>query len=102
MACNKEFSSGYVLLDPDQLSLFELIRLLFPGHIGKRAFVDCHEGAESNFERRWIIFISIFAQKLLQLLAKPLSWFGSAFEMGLNLPSANGGFGMLLFNCLRG
>ncbi|RVX21149.1 hypothetical protein CK203_001775 [Vitis vinifera] len=100
--CNKEFSSDYTLLIPEKLSFYELIRILFPGGIEKRAFVDCQEGADSNFERRWIIFISILAQKLLQFVAKPLSWFGSAFEMGLNLCSTNGGFGMLLLNYLRG
>ena len=100
--CNKEFSTDYILLEPEKLNFYELIRILFPGDIEKRKFVDCLEGAESNFERRWIIFISISAQKFLQFVAKPLSWFGSAFETGLNLSSTNGGFGMLLLNCLRG
>ncbi|RVX21184.1 hypothetical protein CK203_001779 [Vitis vinifera] len=99
--CNKEFSTDYILLEPEKLNFYELIRILFPGDIEKRKFVDCLEGAESNFERRWIIFISISAQKFLQFVAKPLSWFGSAFETGLNLSSTNGGFGMLLLNCLR-
>ena len=103
--CNKEFSSDYILLRPEKLSFYELIRILFPGDIEKRAFVDCQEGADSadsSFERRWVIFISILAQKLLQFVAKPLAWFGSTFEMWLNLFSANGGFGMLLLNSLTG
>ena len=100
--CNKEFSSDYILLKPEKLSFYELIRVLFPGDIEKRKFVDCQEGAESNFERRWVIFISILAQKFLQFVAKPLASFGSTFETGLNLFSTNGGFGTLLFNSLRG
>ncbi|CBI21422.3 hypothetical protein VitviT2T_011034 [Vitis vinifera] len=100
--CNKEFSSECVLLTPEEVSFFQLFRILFPGDKGKENFVDSQKGVESTFKRRWIIFISILVQKFLQSVAKPLSWFGSKFETGLNLSSSNGSFRMLLLNCFRG
>lgn len=99
---NNEFGGEFILLKPEEVSFFELFHILFPRDKEKKKFVDGQKGVESTFERRWIIFISILVQKFLQSVAKPLSWFGSKFETGLNLSSRNGSFGMLLLNCFRG
>ncbi|KAI6695224.1 hypothetical protein NL676_022934 [Syzygium grande] len=102
MACDKSFSSSYLLLSPEKVSAVEIFRILIHGDVHERAFVDSSEEGEESFERRWIMFISILAQKLLLLVAKPLSWSGSAIEFWLNLWSSNRNFGRLLINCFRG
>ncbi|KAA8547101.1 hypothetical protein F0562_003530 [Nyssa sinensis] len=104
--CNKGFSSNYMLLKPEEVRLFDLIRVLFHRNLEKRKFGDCPEGEgeakHESFEHRWLIFVSILVQKMLQSLSKPLAWFGSKLEWWLNLLSCNCNFGTLLVNCLRG
>ncbi|KAF7850687.1 hypothetical protein BT93_L5110 [Corymbia citriodora subsp. variegata] len=63
--------------------------------------VEPRERGES-FRGRWIMFVSILAQKLLLLVAKPMSWIGWAVEFWLNLLSSNQNLGGLPVNCLRG
>ncbi|PWA56608.1 triacylglycerol lipase-like 1 [Artemisia annua] len=67
-----------------------------PDHVGKKG------GVEESFSRRFVIFISIVAQKLLQVVNKPLVWAGSAIEFLPNFLDANGGFLKLLFNFISG
>ncbi|KAL2499678.1 alpha/beta-Hydrolases superfamily protein [Abeliophyllum distichum] len=100
--CNKSFSSDYMLLNPDEASLNDVVRILFSSDIGKRKFVDCPEGTREPFGRRWIIFVSILAQKVLQKVSKPLARFGSAVEGWLNLVSSNGNSLRLAINSIRG
>lgn len=102
MACNKGFSSSYMLLKPEEVRFFDLIHILFSSDLEKRSFVECPEGTEETFRYRWFIFISIWAQKFLQLVATPLAFVGSGIEMWLNLLSSNRNFGVLLLNLLRG
>lgn len=102
MDCDKGFSSSYMLLKPEELTFFDLVNILFSTDIEKRKFVDSAEVKEEDFQRRWLIFISIIVQKLLQFFSKPISFFGSLTEMWLNLLSSNGGFGSLLLNTMEG
>jgi hypothetical protein len=102
MDCDKGFSSSYMLLKPEELTFFDLIKILFSTDIEKRKFVDSAEVKEEDFQRRWLIFISIIVQKLLRFFSKPISFFGSLTEMWLNLLSSNGGFGSLLLNTIEG
>ncbi|KAB1214706.1 Lipase [Morella rubra] len=102
MACDKGFSSSYMLLKPEEVRFFDLIHILFSSDLEKRSFVECPEGTEETFRYRWFIFISIWAQKFLQLVATPLAFVGSGIEMWLNLLSSNRNFGVLLLNLLRG
>ncbi|KAJ4840852.1 hypothetical protein Tsubulata_029322, partial [Turnera subulata] len=96
------FSSNHLLLKPEEVSLLDLIKILFSNDLEQRKFVDSAEAKEESFERRWLVFVSIVAQKLLQFVSKPLSSMGSLTEMWLNLLSSNLGFGRLLLNVLRG
>ncbi|KAL0343699.1 UNVERIFIED_CONTAM: hypothetical protein Sangu_1257300 [Sesamum angustifolium] len=89
--CNKSFSSNYMLLKPEDAGFLDLAKMLFSSDLGKRKFIDCPEGAREPFGRRWIIFISVMVQKLLQATAKPMAAFGSGVENWLNLLSGNGG-----------
>ncbi|KAL5556999.1 hypothetical protein UlMin_039235 [Ulmus minor] len=101
-ACDKSFSRSYMLLDPNEVGFCDLIKLLFSSNIEKRKFVDSSDATEESFGRRWLIFLSIAAQKFLMFVSKPLAGVGSAFETGLNLLSSNEGLFRLILNSLRG
>ncbi|CAH1421106.1 unnamed protein product [Lactuca virosa] len=101
--CNKSFCKDYLLLSPKDVGFLDLVMLLFSEHIGNRKFIDCPDGTvEEGFGHRFVIFISILAQKVLHLVDKPLGWLGSAIEFLPNFSDANGGFLMLLLNVVSG
>lgn len=107
MACDKGFSSSYMLLKPEEVRFFDLIRILFSSNVEERKFVDycparTAAAEDVNFRRRWMIFISILAQKFLLFTSTLLLWFGSGFEMWLNLVSINQNVGRLLLNFFQG
>ncbi|KAK3416231.1 hypothetical protein EUGRSUZ_H01681 [Eucalyptus grandis] len=102
MACDKSFCSNYLLLSPEKAGVIDLLRILIYSDVHKREFLDSSEEGEESFERRWIMFVSILVQKLLLLVAKPLSLIGSVIKFLLNLLSSNRNFGRLLVNCFRG
>ena len=101
--CDKSFCQDYLLLSPKDVGLWDLMMLLFSKHIQNRKFIDCPEGTvEESFLQRFVIFISIVAQKLCHLLYRPLAWIGSVIEFLANFLNDNGGFRMMLWNFLRG
>ncbi|KAL1333148.1 hypothetical protein HN51_061901 [Arachis hypogaea] len=102
--CNKGFADSYMLLNHEDAHLVDLVKLLFSKNVGKRKFVDSHAGGdyEDSFAHRWLIFISIVGQKLLQFVAKPLAFLGNCVERFVNLLLLNGGFFFLILNFLRG
>ncbi|PWA46032.1 hypothetical protein CTI12_AA512720 [Artemisia annua] len=101
--CDKSFCKDYLLLSPKDVRLWDLIMLLFSKNIGNMKFIDCPNGTvEESFSRRFVIFVSIVVQKLLQVVNKPLGWVGSAIEFLPNCLDANGGFLKLLFNFISG
>ncbi|KAJ0754136.1 putative triacylglycerol lipase [Helianthus annuus] len=101
--CDKSFCEDHLLLSPKDVGLRDLITLLFSKNIANRKGIDCPAGTtEETFTRRFVIFISIVAQKVLLLLYKPLSWVGSAIEFMPNFMLANGGLSKLLFNVVSG
>ncbi|XAR73992.1 Triacylglycerol lipase [Bertholletia excelsa] len=103
MAYDRSFSKNYMLLSLEEAGLLDAIRLLFYGDLEKTKFIDCPKCVkDSSFKYRWLIFVSITVQKGLQLVAKPLAWFGSVLEWWINLVSSNQNFAVLLWNFLRG
>lgn len=102
--CDKGFSCSYMILKPEEVRFFDLIHILFFSDIGKRDFVDSSgpDGTEESFHRRWLIFVSIVAQKFLQFVAKPLGFVGSVIETWLNLVSSNRSLGRLFLNLFQG
>ncbi|XP_057969614.1 triacylglycerol lipase OBL1-like [Malania oleifera] len=102
MACNKSFCSDYILLKPEEVTLFDLLAILFYRKLDGRRFVECPEGKEFDFERRWLIFMSVVAQAILQLVKKPMAWMGSFVELWLNLLPTNGGLRGFMLNLTRG
>ncbi|KAA8547100.1 hypothetical protein F0562_003529 [Nyssa sinensis] len=101
MASSDQTSRKYLVLKPEEASLLDLFHILFSGEIESRKFVKCLKVKEKFLERRGIIFFSVVVQKVLQFTAKPMSWFGSKFELWLNLVSSNNNFGVLLLNLVQ-
>ncbi|XP_058217253.1 triacylglycerol lipase OBL1-like [Rhododendron vialii] len=96
---------NYLELKPHDATLLDLVRIMFTSD-NSLAMKKSVETSELNhlrgLELRWIIFISLYVQKLLLYLKKPMAWLGYVIEMCLNLPSSNGGFWWLLLNILKG
>lgn len=99
--CNKAFSSNYMVLDQEEVKFLDLFHILFSSNLDDRKFVDS-SATHETFRHRWLIFISIVAQKFLMFVAKPLAVLGWMIEMWLNLLRYNHGFRHLLLNLLRG
>ncbi|TKY55707.1 feruloyl esterase A [Spatholobus suberectus] len=102
--CNKRFANSYMLLKPEDAGFFDLLRVLIYRNLSKRKFVESHaeDTLDESLGHRWLIFLSILAQKLLQLVAKPLALFGTCVELLINLVALNGGVFRLVLNFLRG
>ncbi|XWS24229.1 hypothetical protein CRYUN_Cryun28dG0082900 [Craigia yunnanensis] len=102
MTTEEHFCDDYFVLNPEEASFFDLFRLLFSSELENRRFIDGPGHQSENFRRRWIIFISVLAQKLLLLGTKPMALVGNVLEMWLNLLSINGGLSNLLLNLATG
>ncbi|KAL1370797.1 hypothetical protein HN51_000989 [Arachis hypogaea] len=102
--CDKGFADSYMLLKHEDARFFDLLHVLTSRNMSRRRFVESHAEGEvdESFGHRWLIFISILAQKLLQLMAKPLAFFGICVELLINLIALNGGIFYIIFNFLRG
>ncbi|GLU04258.1 hypothetical protein SLE2022_214170 [Rubroshorea leprosula] len=105
MISQHNFFDNYLLLKPKEANVFDLVHLLFSSSLLERKrFIECPAELPkyTDFRRRWLIFISVLAQKLLLLLNTPMAKTGHALEMCLNLFSSNGGFLRLLRNLFKG
>ncbi|KAI3500451.1 hypothetical protein L1887_36272 [Cichorium endivia] len=103
MVCDKSFSSSYMLLNHEEVGVVDLVHMLRSHAIEKRNFVDCPKGmTEENFNQRWLISMSVLAQKILKTIEKPLAATGSGIEYWLNLVSCNRNLGGLIWNWIRG
>ncbi|XP_059637969.1 triacylglycerol lipase OBL1-like [Cornus florida] len=102
MACEEEEFGrrDYLVLKPAEASLFDLVRILYSSELNKRQFVQCRE--TEKLEYRWILFISVLAQKLLLYLKTPMKLIGYLLTMWLNFVSINGGFFSLLQKIRKG
>ncbi|KAJ9166244.1 hypothetical protein P3X46_021022 [Hevea brasiliensis] len=99
----EDFCPNKLLLDPEEATFFELIRLLFSSDVKSRRFVECpEEQRRRDFSHRWLIFISVVVQKFLLFYRTPLAQIGNAIETWLNLVSSNGGLFMLMLKFLKG
>ncbi|TXG52423.1 hypothetical protein EZV62_021592 [Acer yangbiense] len=105
MASEEYLCQNYLFLKPKEATLFDLIHLLYSSNLEELRFVECSDQADrhiNNFRRRWLIFISVVAQKLLLFMRIPLTIVGNVLELCLNLLSSNGGFLRLLYNLFTG
>lgn len=95
------FSGNYMILRPEEMSWWDPFSILCNRDFGHKKMVEFPVGKEENLTPRWLIFISLLGQKVLQIMAKPMLWFGSVFEMGLNILSSNRNIFVLLFRALQ-
>jgi len=103
MGSRNLFGVNYLLLKPEEATVFDLGTLLFSSKLSNRRFIECPEGVEAEyFRQRWLIFTSVVAQILLLASRNSLKRFGDMLEFWINLLSWNGGFKGLFFNILRG
>ncbi|KAG4962468.1 hypothetical protein JHK82_039157 [Glycine max] len=104
MASSEElFGLNYLLLKPQEASAVDLGRLLFSSNLNNRGFIECPREIEAReFRQRWLLFISIVAQKVLVASRNSLKNVGDTLELWLNLLSSNGGLIRLLFKFLTG
>jgi hypothetical protein len=103
MAPNEtQFGDHHMLLNPEHASLYDLVRFLLFSTSETSKIIHYTEEQKEDFWRRWYIFNSLFAQKLLLSWGKTMVQVGYKLELWLNLLSQNGGFLMLLSNFLKG
>ncbi|KAJ4701741.1 Lipase [Melia azedarach] len=103
MANEDQFCDNYLSLKPKDAGLLDLLLLLFSSDLKKRSFIECPEGVRlTNFCHRWVIFISVVAQRVLFLLRTPLAMVGNVIELWLNLLSGDVGFLKLSISILTG
>ncbi|KAK2660283.1 hypothetical protein Ddye_006816 [Dipteronia dyeriana] len=80
MASDEEhLCQKYLFLKPKEATLFDLIRLLYSSNLEETRFVEFSDQADrhiNNFRRRWLIFISVVAQKVLLVMRIPLTVVG--------------------------
>uniref|UniRef100_A0A7N0TQP4 Fungal lipase-type domain-containing protein n=1 Tax=Kalanchoe fedtschenkoi TaxID=63787 RepID=A0A7N0TQP4_KALFE len=99
----EDFCKDYMILNPQKAGIFDVFRLLCYKNIEERSFVDCSEEAKVvDFERRWLIFISVWVQKALFLGRRLLACIGCVVDTWLNLLSLNGGLIKLVYKSLTG
>ncbi|XVF17683.1 hypothetical protein REPUB_Repub10bG0144800 [Reevesia pubescens] len=92
---------NYLVLKPEEVSAWEVIRLLWSKKMEKKAYITLPESIEERFLEKGLAIASLSIQKCLLHAVKPLKWFGQKLEMWLNLVSFNDNIFMLLLNVLR-
>ena len=97
--------TDYLFLKPEKATLFDLVRLLWSKDKQKHSFIETTHDLEQelkNFCYRWIVFISIWLQKILRFFGRPMALVGRVIEFLVNLVYDNGGFLKLLINIITG
>lgn len=98
------FGDDYLLLKPREASTVDLFGLLVSSDPKEhKKFINAPDPDHLandliSFRRRWLLFVSVVAQKLLLLAGGPMELIGNAIETWLNLLSFNGGLLNLLAN----
>ncbi|XVE87120.1 hypothetical protein DITRI_Ditri18aG0090800 [Diplodiscus trichospermus] len=103
MALEKYQADHYLVLSPDKVSAWEVIRLLWSKKMERKAYnyIIIPESIEDRFLEKGLAISSLSAQKCLLHAAEPMKWFGEKLEKWLNLVSVNSNIFMLLLNKLR-
>ncbi|KAK4840247.1 hypothetical protein QYF36_003561 [Acer negundo] len=97
-----KISDNYVILRPEEVSLYGLIGILVSSDIACKAFVKIPTEKEENIKDRGILFRCLLGQKLLQSFSVPMLKLGSALETWLNILSSNNNLSLLLLRVLQG
>ncbi|XP_031498284.1 triacylglycerol lipase OBL1-like [Nymphaea colorata] len=96
------WNAGFLVVHPEHGGFTDLFSLLFFKQICRLRFVECSDGTTLEFPDRWVLFVSIVAQKIFLLFKRPMAWTGSMLGFALNLLPENGGLLGFLRNLLRG
>ncbi|XP_071731972.1 triacylglycerol lipase OBL1 [Rutidosis leptorrhynchoides] len=108
---NEEFSSRYLIVEPSNGGVRDLVRYGLFGNKASAAKFLVGSSDEDGYEdddketvdHRWVIIVSIVMRKLIKFFGKPMEWTGYVVDFILNLLSANGGgLFTLLLNLLQG
>ncbi|MFS7951858.1 putative triacylglycerol lipase [Helianthus anomalus] len=109
MATDEEFCERYLLVNAKEASLYDLACILIcsTSFLNTKNFYDeqseyVGRSTRGNLRRRFVIFVSILAQKVFIWAEKPVTLIGALIELWLNLLSSNGGFFGLQINYIRG
>ncbi|KAL2333546.1 hypothetical protein Fmac_014759 [Flemingia macrophylla] len=100
----KLFATKFMLLKPEEMSFFQLFRVLFGRDIEEKGFVQCLEVIiESWSYQKWLLFWSFMVQKILYSTASILQCIGDIIESLLNAQASysNNVF-KFVFNCIQG
>ncbi|MCL7039674.1 hypothetical protein MKW94_013242 [Papaver nudicaule] len=99
----EEFSEEYLVLKPLEGSLWDLLHLLFSRNVENNNFVECSEGTKVHgVKNRWILIVSVIAQRILLHLVKPMFWMGLIIETYLNLLLNYDNFCQFFHNLIQG
>ncbi|GJW24715.1 hypothetical protein Tco_0038526 [Tanacetum coccineum] len=108
MASAEQFCENYLVVDAKKASLYDIACILIcsTDHLNNKSFYeelsqDDERSSLDNFWRRWLIFASVLAQKVLIWAKGPMARIGSTIEIWLNLLSSNGGFFRLVINSIQ-
>ncbi|GJT31662.1 hypothetical protein Tco_0922081 [Tanacetum coccineum] len=109
MASAEQFCENYLVVDAKKASLYDIACILIcsTDYLNNKSFYeelsqDVERSTLDKFRRRWLIFASVLAQKVLIWAKYPMARIGSYIEIWLNLLSSNGGFFRLVINSLLG
>ena len=103
--CHGGTFNNFLVLKPKEVSLFDLIHLLYTGDVCANKAVDCPDGTDKidSKWRRWALVVSLLVQMVLLALETPLAMFGSALEKWLNCFYMNeSSFKKIFKNFLKG
>ncbi|KAF3320657.1 Mono- and diacylglycerol lipase [Carex littledalei] len=84
--CHGGTFNNFLVLKPKEVSLFDLIHLLYTGDVCANKAIDCPEGTDKipSKWRRWALVVSLLVQMVLLALETPMAVFGLAIEKWLN------------------
>ncbi|WVY91300.1 hypothetical protein V8G54_036814 [Vigna mungo] len=87
MESKELFGSNYLLLKPEEASVFDLGSLLFSSKLSNRRFIECREEIQAtDFRQRWLIFVSVVTQILLLASRNSLKKVGDILEFSVKKP----------------
>jgi len=103
--CHGGTFDEFLVSKPKEVSLFDLIRLLYTGDVCANNAIDCPDGTDKIHRkwRRWVLAMLLFVQMVLLALETPMAKFGSALEKWLNCFHMNkSSFKKFFANFLKG
>ncbi|KAJ4793774.1 alpha/beta-Hydrolases superfamily protein [Rhynchospora pubera] len=97
--------NNFMVLKPKEVSLFDLIHLLYTGDVCANKAVDCPDETDKihSMWRRWALVVSLWVQMALLTFETPMAMLGSAIERSMNCFYMSGSsFKTLFANILKG